>query len=300
LKVAIVTGSDEGYAVLLKGLLSSIRERRPEDADFDLHVLDGGLSEASRAFVAGVGGRLVEIGWPLPETMFGRPFFQLLVNKVFLPQAVPGYDLYLWIDADAWIQDWEAVTMFLDAATRFGVAAVPEADRSYLEGHGAMPMQPVRPSITARSSWIKAGFGEAVMEEIRFHPLINAGVFAARSDSPLWTLWPDLYREALSRCAAMPESYRFMMDQTSLNVALLKHIRDFARLPAWCNWTCINALPVLSGDGPLLEAGYPHRPLGIVHPVGTAKRIKLHIRRPDGSAGERNLRYPGPIAEPAG
>lgn len=301
MKIAIVTGSDDGYFVLLQGLLSSIRERRPQSAEFDLYVLDGGLSAQRRAWAEGLDARLVPIDWALPEELFGKPFYRILVNKPFLPRIVPGYDLYLWIDADAWVQDWEAVRMFVAAATAHGLAAVPEADRAYLEGHGKLPTELVRPSVQARGTWLKAGFGEEIMRELLLYPTINVGVFAARSDSRLWEIWGDLYREAVSRDPAMPDGYRFMMEQTSFNVAVLKHIRNFARLPAWCNWTCLQAWPLVAPSGELLEAGYPHRPLGIVHPVGDTKRVKIQVSNKEGAPiVERNLRYPGPIASPGG
>lgn len=297
MKIAIVTGSDEAYFPLLQGLLSSIRAQAPSPADFDLFVLDGGLSETSRAWVGAHGVDLVEIGWALPETLFRRRLYRILVNKPFLPLVVPGYDLYLWIDADAWVQDWEAVRLLVAAATQHGLAAVPEADRAYVEGHGKLPTQLVRSSVQARSVWLKAGFGDEITREVYLHPTVNVGVFAALRDSRLWDIWGDLYREAVARDPAMPEGYRFMMEQTSFNVALLKHIRNFARLPAWCNWTCLQALPVMVPGGELLEAGYPHRRLGIVHPVGETKNLKINLRGKDGAVEQRHLRYPGPIDE---
>jgi hypothetical protein len=197
------------------------------------------------------------------------------------------------------VQDWEAVRMFIAAATEHGLAAVPEADRAYLEGHGRLPTELVRTSVQARRTWLIAGFGEEVAREILLYPTINVGVFAARRDSRLWQIWGDLYREAVSRDPELPDGYRFMMEQTSFNVAVLKHIREFARLPAWCNWICLQAWPLFAPNGDLLEAGYPHRRLGIVHPVGDTKRVKINVSSREGGAPvERDLRYPGTIASP--
>ena len=39
--------------------------------------------------------------------------------------------LYLWIDADAWVQEWSAVDMMLATCERGARAICPEIDRSY-------------------------------------------------------------------------------------------------------------------------------------------------------------------------
>jgi len=87
----------------------------------------------------------------------------------------------------------------------------------------------------------------------------------------------------------------FFAEQTGLNVALYEHVRTFARLPAWCNWVCNRALPVIDDNDQFLEAGYPHRPLGIVHMTSDTKKGTFELVRFGGGTVHRPLTYPGSL-----
>src|SRR5215207_6414297 len=112
-------------------MISSLRRAAPAFADPRVHVLDVGLSEGNKSWLMGQGATCVPTRWMLPEQYFPDRRQKTGVSKAFLPEYLPDNDLYLWIDADAWVQDWEAVQMLVQAAALHGCAAVPEADRAY-------------------------------------------------------------------------------------------------------------------------------------------------------------------------
>ena len=61
----------------------------------------------------------------MPET------FKAQVARPFLPRHFPGYQMYLWIDADAWLQDWRAVELYCARRVASSLAITPEIDRAY-------------------------------------------------------------------------------------------------------------------------------------------------------------------------
>ena len=56
--------------------------------------------------------------------------YKALTARPFLPRYFPGFDLYFWIDADCWVQQGDAIALFLRAARTGALAAAPEIHRS--------------------------------------------------------------------------------------------------------------------------------------------------------------------------
>ena len=55
----------------------------------------------------------------------------LHMGQAFLPNYFPGYEKYLWIDADAWVNSWEAIELYLKGCENNKLAISTSADRSY-------------------------------------------------------------------------------------------------------------------------------------------------------------------------
>ena len=267
----IVTGADSGYFGLLQGLIASIRDK-PAGAAIALGVLDVGLKEEERAWLAGQGAAIVAPGWDLDfpgraETPCHR---QALFARPFLPRHFPGHGLYLWIDADAWVQDWSAVDLFFRAAGDGAMALVPEMDRSYRNFFHAW-----EEFHAVNHEAFREAFDRPMADRLMRHPLLNAGVFALRVEAPHWRVWGETLAAALQR------SRNGMIDQTTLNHAIYVQGQRANFLPARCNWISHHAPPLrLAPGGPLVEPALPHEALGIVH-------LTLWMKE------RRDLRYPG-------
>jgi len=68
-----------------------------------------------------------------------------MTARPYLPKHFPGHAVYLWIDADAWVQDDTVLDIFVSGARRGMLAVVPEVDRGYWTIHK-------RPNSGARTS----------------------------------------------------------------------------------------------------------------------------------------------------
>lgn len=267
-KSIIVSGADSGYFTLLQGLVSSIRDK-PEGTGIAIGVLDVGLSEPEREWLDERGADVVMPGWDLdfPERDAAPRHRQAQYARPFLPRHFPGYDRYLWIDADAWVQDWRAVELFFEASAENKLAIAPELDRAYRnffdawdEFHGVI------------GEGYRAAFEEKTAERLLRNPLLNNGVFALAAKAPHWAAWADTLRAALLR------SRNGLVDQTTLNHVVYIQNLPAHFLPSWCNWICHHAPPRReAGRGFLTEPNLPHQKLGIVHlTLWMKSRTDLH------------------------
>lgn len=267
----IVSGASSGYFGLLQGCIASIRDK-PEGREIALGILDVGLEEPQRAWLAERGAEIVLPGWDIdfPGQAEAPRHRQALFARPFLPRHFPGHDLYLWIDADAWVQDWSAVELFFRATADRAMALVPEMDRSYRNFFHAW-----EEFHAVNHEAFREAFDRATADRLMRHPLLNAGVFALAADAPHWRAWGKTLAEALQR------SRNALIDQTTLNHVIYAQGLPASFLPARCNWISHHATPVRQAPGgPLLEPSLPHERLGIVH-------LTLWMKE------RLDLRYPG-------
>ena len=54
----------------------------------------------------------------------GREWLKSQVSRAFLPNYFPGYKKYLWIDADAWVNSWDAIDLFFKGCENKKLAIV--------------------------------------------------------------------------------------------------------------------------------------------------------------------------------
>jgi len=208
-----------------------------------------------------------------------------LLARPFLRRYFPGYETYVWIDADAWVQEWRAVELLIQGAERRrGLAIVPEIDRADHVQYGR------RPEAWKRlRSWYAAAFGDDVAETLFSYPLLNAGVFALHRDAPHWQVWAE--------CLGRAAQHTLITDQLALNVAVYRHglLEHTELLPAWCNWTCHFALPRWDPAAErLVEPYLPHVPIGILH-LTMAKHEWCRLTTTTGTDVSVCLRYPAGI-----
>ncbi|MBY0432345.1 MAG: hypothetical protein K2Q10_14200 [Rhodospirillales bacterium] len=279
LRRLIVSAADAGYFPLLQGLVLSLRAV----GDDDILILDLGLEDPQRRWLVAQRTMLAVPGWDIdfPGRAACPPSFRANVARPFLPRYRPGYDLYLWLDADTWVQDAAALDLLTESAFRHGGAFVAELDRAYRINHDGGRMQASRHALYAQA------FGPEVAEVMQALPMINSGAFALAASSPLWREWQGRLVQVLARTPF------FFADQMSLNAALWASGHGRALLPATCNWCCQFALPLWDqAQGLFVEPQPPHAAIGILHLTGgQAKAPKIDLPCRDGTRRADSLRY---------
>lgn len=303
-KTAIVISSDANYFDLLMGTVRSLRERAPE-LNADLCILDVGLAADQVAVLKGVAASVVTVGWDLDFPGRDRTpgYFKAMVSRPYLPTHFPGYETYMWIDSDAWVQDASVISLFLEAAAGGALAIVPEIDRGYT-AHYKRPRAYWRRPSHRMYRW---AYGWKVADRLGRNPILNSGAFALRGDAPHWQLWQAALKAALCRWRLRPgirDLYGRISEQTALNYVVFGDKAPATFLPAYCNWLC--------GHGTLkfdpvrrlfVEPHAPHQPLGIVHLAGDGVQNRVFdIAKLGGGTISTGLKYPdaAPLIAPAG
>jgi lipopolysaccharide biosynthesis glycosyltransferase len=280
MQTIIVTAADENFSTLLLGLIQSLRQWDEPVCDA-IGVLDLGLSDDTLQKVQGQVTHIVSPDWDLPTDLNLRdsqPYLRAMSSRPFLPKYFPGYDIYLWLDADTWVQERYAVEWFFQAARDGGLGIVPQVDRSYTN--------PPR-ATNWRMQRLFMYYGEEAVSLLAAHPYYNSGGFSLLADAPHWSSWARYFLRGLEACPTL------VTDQTALNYAIWKDNLPVHPLPALCNWCCHLAVPRINAETrKLCEPHIPNRPIGLVHMTGDTKNLVLTWNSED-KAIEGNLRFRG-------
>ena len=285
----IVTASSSEFFHFLQGMILSIREK-PEGRSVDLGCYDLGLTDDHKAWLASQDVEVVKPEWEFGlDANSGVPEpFRAILARPLLPKYFPGHDIYMHMDADAWVQDWGAVELYRKGAGQGVMAVTPEIDRSFVSNYG-----------TSRSyhAFIVKVYtdlrGPEAAEKYQNYPILNTGVFAIPAGSPIWECWSGRIAESLSH------GRNFHVEQASLNYELYENFDQYVAdglqfLPSRCNWVCHQALPKLdTATGLLVEPFLPHAPLGILHRASDDFKQKKtgRVATLDGQFVEMNLKY---------
>lgn len=265
MRTIIITATDDKYAPMTLGLLRSLhRWDRPLSSA--IGVLDVGMSEQTRSEIARHASMIVEPGWDFdvrPDIKQARAHVRAGLARSRLPALFPDFDLYLWLDADTWVQDRSAVAAFFEAASTGAIALVPSSDRSYR-------YQPAH--IEWRWHNLHAYFGDDALRLYHVSQYYNSGAFCIHRDAPHWDAWSRYFTMALRN-----DPTRFS-DQSVLNYAIWKERLPVYPLPSRCNWLCHYSVPsVNSQNYQFQEPFLPHAPLGILHLAGKSKHTRLQM-----------------------
>src|SRR5215813_7995283 len=110
-RLLIASGADRNYFSLLRDTVLSIRVHR---RDIAIGVLDLGLDREQREWLSRRVAHIVKPDWDLdfPGRTQSPQTFKAQVARPFLRRHFPGYEMYMWIDADAWVQDERVISMY--------------------------------------------------------------------------------------------------------------------------------------------------------------------------------------------
>ena len=118
-KNAIISLADSNYFELLVELIDSIK-RFKESQNIAICIMDAGLTENQRSILSLKVDKIKSADWDIEVPDFkikGKEWLKSQVSRAFLPKYFPNYEKYLWIDCDAWVNDWSSVELYFKACT---------------------------------------------------------------------------------------------------------------------------------------------------------------------------------------
>ena len=114
-KNVIVSLADANYFDLLNELIDSIK-RFSESRNLAICILDAGLKDKQKKILLTKVDQIKNAEWDIEVSSLkirGKEWLKSQVSRAFLPKYFPNYNKYLWIDADAWVNSWEAIDLYL-------------------------------------------------------------------------------------------------------------------------------------------------------------------------------------------
>ena len=263
---AIISLADSKYFELLNELIDSILSFE-ESKSVSICILDAGLQLDQIKILEKKVYKIVKAKWDIevPEYKIkGREWLKSQVSRAFLPEYFPGFKKYLWIDADAWVNDWSSVELYFKGSDNKTLAISSSADRAY--------------GRVLRADWIfsniafirsqnykhskSSGFSNKICREVALKPHLNIGVFCLENDAPHWSVWQTNLRQALKKGRI------FGSEQIAMNISVYCNQMKVQILPTYCNWFLIENIKFDENKNTFVEPYLPHHKIGIIHLAG--------------------------------
>lgn len=265
-KTAIVTGSDKKYFPFLKNLIHSLDSTNTLDL-CDLCILD---VENESEYLDSLQKKIKKrkkIDFSL-NILFKKKenWFKLLTERPFIKDYFPGYENYIWLDADTEVLNIEGIKNIISACKNKDLAIAPEVNESYVFKNTRFGIKKIFRSFYKISGWsfknYNKYFSDQLGNDLFFKPLFNNGVFCLKSDSEIWDLWKKDYQNALDKAKS---PYGIKTDQLSLNKVIYENFQKISILDSTNNWIIDKSEIIEKKGNCFLTPSFPKREINILH-----------------------------------
>ena len=263
-KNVIISLADSNYFELLNELVDSVKSFE-KSKDVAICILDAGLTSEQKIILSKKVDEIKSAEWDIEVPAFkvkGREWLKSQVSRAFLPKYFPDYEKYLWIDCDAWVNDWTSVELYFKACEN-GKLGITQT-----LGPGYKIMSKVnwlfgKVAIIKSQNFkhaVKSKIGLSKARKLAFAPHINIGVFSLEKNSPGWTSWQKNLDQTLK------SGNVFGSEGLAINMSVYIDNLETEFLPLNCNWIASNLLPKLNeAENTFVEPYLPNFKIGIMH-----------------------------------
>ena len=299
-KNVIVSLADANYFSLLEELVDSIKKFK-ESNNVSICILDAGLTEDQKKKLLGKVDEIKSAEWDIEVPDYkvkGKEWLKSQVSRAFLPKYFPNYEKYLWIDCDAWVNDWNCIELYFKACDKGKLGITQTIGPGY--------------KITSKVNWllgklaivksqnfkhaVKSNIGYDKARKLAFAPHINIGVFSLEKNSKGWNSW----QENLSK--TLKAGNIFGSEGLAINMSVYIDDLETEFLPLNCNWITSNLLPKYDEvQKTFVEPYLPNYKIGIMHlaagiwkdgkDMRTDRSIQIEIETLDNKKILKSLRY---------
>tara|TARA_B100001121_G_scaffold256469_1_gene234346 strand:+ start:1984 stop:2895 length:912 start_codon:yes stop_codon:yes gene_type:complete len=296
----IVSLADANYFPLLEELINSIK-RFEESKKVAICILDAGLTKDQINILSNSVDEIKSAEWDIEVPNYkirGKEWLKSQVSRAFLPKYFPNYKKYLWIDCDAWVNDWNSIELYFKACDNGKLGITQTIGPGY--------------KITSKVNWlfgklaliksqnfkhaIKSKIGYEKARKLAFAPHINIGVFSLEKTSKAWTSWQS------NLSITLKSGNIFGSEGLAINMSVYIDNLETEFLPLNCNWITSNLLPKFNeDDNTFVEPYLPNYKIGIMHlaagiwrdnkDMRMHKGIKIEIETLDNKKIFKSLRF---------
>jgi len=299
-KNVIVSLADANYFSLLEELVDSIKRFKESD-NVAVCILDAGLTVDQKKKLLGKVDEIKSAEWDIEVPDYkvkGKEWLKSQVSRAFLPKYFPNYEKYLWIDCDAWVNDWNCIELYFKACDKGKLGITQTIGPGY--------------KVTSKVNWllgklavvksqnfkhaVKSNIGYDKARKLAFAPHINIGVFSLEKNSEGWNSW----QENLSK--TLKAGNIFGSEGLAINMSVYIDDLETEFLPLNCNWITSNLFPKYDEvQKTFVEPYLPNYKIGIMHlaagiwkdgkDMRTDKSIQIEIETLDNKKILKSLRY---------
>ena len=299
-KNVIVSLADSNYFPLLEELINSVKKFK-ESENVAICILDAGLTKEQKESLSNKVDEVKSAEWDIEVPGYkvnNKEWLKSQVSRAFLPKYFPNYEKYLWIDCDAWVNDWNSVELYFKACDNGKLGITQTIGPGY--------------KITSKVNWligklaviksqnfkhaVKSKIGYAKARKLAFAPHINIGVFSLEKNSKAWSLWQK------NLAIALKAGNIFGSEGLAINMSVYIDDLETEFLPLNCNWITSNLLPKFDEQKEIFVEPYlPNYKIGIMHlaagiwkdgkDMRINKEIKIEIKTLDNKKILKSLRY---------
>ncbi len=263
-KVTIVSGGDTKYFQLLKELAHSIRDK-PEGNNIKIVYLDGGLSDNDIAYFSNLNINVIDPGWCHPiakKRAQGRNFLKINIAKLHLDKLIPDTEILIWIDADAWVQNFEFISLYNIVARKNKLAVVSQASR--LQTHHIQFRKWFFHLVDIRNILYKnarrSGMKSSEIKSLQARPTLNAGSYGLHINAPHWEQFRFWQNQILNK------GRLFTSDQLAMGLTIYHDNYTYEAMPDICNY--MGPWRFNIEEGLFIDYYAPYTPVSIMHLAG--------------------------------
>ena len=299
-KNVIVSLADANYFPLLEELINSIKKFK-ESEKVAICILDAGLTIEQKKILLNKVDEIKAAEWDIEVPDYkvkNKEWLKSQVSRAFLPKYFPDYEKYLWIDCDAWVNDWNSIELYFKACNNGKLGITQTIGPGY--------------KITSKVNWlfgklaiiksqnfkhaVKSKIGYEKARKLAFAPHINIGVFSLEKNSNGWNLWQKNLSQTLK------SGNIFGSEGLAINMSVYIDNLETEFLPLNCNWITSNLLPKYDEkQNTFVEPYLPNYKIGIMHlaagiwidgkDMRVDKSIKIELETLDKKKVFKSLRY---------
>ena len=214
-------------------------------------------------------------------------------KRMYNPYAsYPGYENYIWMDSDTWINCPKTFQYYIKGAKQSGFAICPQVDRAspkLLDTKWFLNFPIKINSINFKN--ISRSINKNMAKKYAGHYTLNAGCFSYNSKFD----GLKIIKKNLS--IASKKGRIFGSDQVALALTMFEDKVPFELLPSYCNWICEHTLPKFCNSKNLFVEPYiPNHNIGVMHLAGldedrSIKEVIHQIKTLDNKIIDKTLRY---------
>ena len=263
-KNVIVSLADSNYFNLLNELIDSIKHFDKNNTTA-ICILDAGLEKEQVNKLTSKVDEIKSAEWDIQVSSIkvkGKEWLKSQVSRAFLPKYFPNYNKYLWIDCDAWVNDWSSIELYFKACENGKLGITQTLGPGYrimskvnwLFGKIAIiKSQNFKHAISSKIGMDKA-------RKLAFAPHVNIGVFSLEKNSSCWGVWQKNLEITLK------SGKIFGSEGLAINMSIYIDNVETEFLPLNCNWIASNLLPKFDEKNhTFVEPYLPNNKIGIMH-----------------------------------